>query len=163
MIRSSFLLLLTGAAVIAQPLEAVRVATKSFSRTVPLTGEFAPYQSVEVRARVNGFVERITVDRGSRVAQGQLLALLTAPEMEAQVAEARAKTGAAEAEVSEAKARLASADATWKRLKQAAATPGAISGNELEIAEQNVLAVRGAVVAAESARTAAQAAVSRRE
>jgi membrane fusion protein, multidrug efflux system len=159
MIRSSFLLLLTAAALHSQPLEAVRVITKSFSRTVPLTGEFTPYQSVEVRARVNGFVERITVDRGSAVTEGQLVAVLTAPEMEAQVAEAKAKSGAAEAVISEAKARLASFEATWKRLKEAAGTPGAISRNELDIAEQNVLGARGAVVAAESARTATQAAV----
>jgi membrane fusion protein, multidrug efflux system len=162
MIRNSVLFALLSAApgvCLAQDLEAVRVESRSLSRTIPVTGEFAPYQSVAIHARVNGFVERILVDRGNVVKEGELLAILSAPEMEAQVAESAAKAHAAQGVISEAKARLASLEATRKRLKQASATPGAISGNEVEIAEQNVEAAKGAVAAAEAAHGAAKAAV----
>ena len=158
-VQPAVFLALLAAAAAAQPLEAVRVAAKTLSRTIPVTGEFAPYQSVAIHARVNGFVETVHVDRGSTVAQGQLLATLSAPEMEAQVAESRSKAQAAQAAIAEAKARLASVEATWKRLREASATEGAISRNELDIAEQNVYAARGAVAAVEAARAAAQAAL----
>lgn len=156
--RFSGLLLLAGAA-LAQSPELVQVKAGNLSRNVPVTGEFAPYQSVDLHARVSGFVERITVDRGSVVNEGQLLATLSAPEMDAQLAEAQARAGAAEARVAEAKARLASAGAVAKRLKEASATPGAIAGSELETAEQAAEAARGQVRAAEAARKAALAAV----
>jgi RND family efflux transporter MFP subunit len=159
MIRSSILAMLFATGVTAQPVEAVRVVARGLNRTVPVTGEFAPYQAVSIYARVNGFVETVNVDRGSSVAQGQLLAILSAPEMEAQVAEARAKARAAEAAIAEAKARLASVEATWKRLQNASKTQGAISGNELDIAAQNVQAALGSVASAEAAQGAAQAAV----
>jgi len=142
-----------------QAIEVVRVASKPLSRTVLLTGDFLPYQSVDLHARVEGFVEKVLVDRGSLVKQGELLIVIAAPEMEAQLAEAQAKTKAIESQISEAKAKLTSAQSTYERMKAAAATPGAISGNELVTAEQAVEAAKGAVASADASRAAAQAAV----
>jgi pyruvate/2-oxoglutarate dehydrogenase complex dihydrolipoamide acyltransferase (E2) component len=51
-----------------------------------------------LHSRVTGFVERVYVDRGSAVKQGELLVELSAPEMTAQIAEAQAKLQAIEAE-----------------------------------------------------------------
>lgn len=51
-----------------------RVKASGVQRNVPLTGEFLPYQSVSIFARVNGYVEHVEVDRGTSVRQGQLLA-----------------------------------------------------------------------------------------
>ena len=50
-----------------------------------LPGEFQPFQSVSIHAKVRGYVDRVLVDRGSVVKQGQLLAELTAPEMQARI------------------------------------------------------------------------------
>lgn len=141
----------------AQNVQVVKVESKELSRTVLLTGEFLPFQTVDLHARVQGFVEKVLVDRGSIVKKGELLVTLSAPEMEAQVAEAEAKVRTAESAASGARAKLVAAESTYKRLKEASATEGAISGNELVIAEQSAEALRDTVRASESAITAAKA------
>jgi RND family efflux transporter MFP subunit len=144
----------------AQTVQVVKVQSKPLSRTIVLTGEFLPFQSVDLHARVQGFVEKVFVDRGSAVKQGALLAVLSAPEMEAQVAEAHAKVKAAESNASEARAKLTATENTFERLKKAAATPGAIAGNELLLAQQAVEAANGVVESAEAAVMAARASLS---
>ena len=75
----------------AQKLEAVRVIARPLDRTIALPGEFTPYLHVGIHAKVAGFVEKVEVDRGSLVKEGQLLATIVAPELNAQRAEAQAK------------------------------------------------------------------------
>ena len=72
----------------AQTTELVRVVSKPISRTIELPGEIQPFESVSIHAKVRGYVDRVLVDRGSAVKQGQSLVEITAPEMMAQVAEA---------------------------------------------------------------------------
>jgi membrane fusion protein (multidrug efflux system) len=120
----------------------VAVVARTGSRTIDLTGEIAPFLSVSLHARVPGYIERILVDRGSVVKQGDLLAELSAPELAAQIAEAQSKVLAAAAEALQADAQLAAAESTYNRLKTAAATPGAIAANELTLAEKQVDAAR---------------------
>ena len=83
---------------LAQTIELVPVVAKSVSRTIDLPGEFQPFLSVALHARVTGFVENVLVDRGSVVKQGDLLVELSAPEMKAQIAEAESKLQASEAD-----------------------------------------------------------------
>ena len=109
---------------------------------VDLPGEFLPFLSVSLHAKVPGYVERVLVDRGSVVKQGDLLVELTAPEMAAQIAEAESKVQAADADRLQAEAQLAAAQATYDRMKKAAETPGAIAGNEVIQAEKQVDAAR---------------------
>jgi len=63
------------------------VISKPVSRTVDLPAEIQPYLTVSLHAKVPGYVERMLVDRGSVVKQGDLLAELSGPEMTAQIAE----------------------------------------------------------------------------
>src|SRR5512141_1451940 len=70
-----------------QTRDLVPVVSKQTSRTADLPGEFLPFLSVSLHAKVPGYVERILVDRGSRGEGGQLLAELGAPEMAARIAE----------------------------------------------------------------------------
>ena len=98
-----------------------------------------------LHAKVAGYVERVLVDRGSVVKQGDLLVELSAPEMTAQIAEAESKVQAAEADRLQAEAQLAAAQSTYERLKKAAETPGAIAGNELVQAEKQVEAAQALV------------------
>ena len=123
----------------------VPVVSKAVSRTVDLPGEFQPFLSVSLHAKVPGYVERVLVDRGSVVKQGQLLVELSAPEMKAQIAEAESKVQAAESDRLQAEAQLAAAQSTYDRLKKAAETPGAIAGNELIQAEKQVEAAQALV------------------
>ncbi|MBX3234448.1 MAG: efflux RND transporter periplasmic adaptor subunit [Labilithrix sp.] len=107
----------------------VPVTMKTLDLVVPLEGELAPYERVAIYARANGFVQRVLVDRGTKVKQGQLLATLSAPELGAQRAEAEAK--------------LAGDTSTYERLKAASATPGAVAGHEVEVAEASMKADQG--------------------
>jgi RND family efflux transporter MFP subunit len=102
-------------------LETVVVQAQMLSTTVPLSGELTPYESVALFPRVQGFVEQIAVDRGSRVKAGQFLARLSAPELLSQRAEAASKAHADRS--------------TYERLRAASATPGAVSKHEIELAE----------------------------
>lgn len=139
--------------------ELVPVISKPISRMVDLPGEFLPFLSVSLHAKVPGYVERILVDRGSRVEDGQLLAELSAPEMAAQIAEGESKIQAIEADRLQSEAQLAAAQSTYDRLKKAAETPGAIAGNELIQTEKQVEAAQALVQSREQAKRAAQAAV----
>jgi membrane fusion protein, multidrug efflux system len=108
-----------------------RVVSQKLVKPMKLSGELIARRDVPLYARVQGFVEKVEVDRGSVVKQGQTLVQLVAPELEAQRHEAEAK--------------LASDLATYKRLKEAAATPGVVSGNEVEVSEKVVEADRARV------------------
>ena len=153
-------LLLFAGLVLAQPIavETVKVVAKPFERVRKLPGEFSPFQSVGLTARVNGYIESLNVDRGSAVRKGQLIATLSAPEMDAQIAEARSKLAVIQAQRDEAEAKLVSAQGIYDRLKKAAETPGAIAGNELQIAEKAVDAARNVVRSHERAMLTAEAA-----
>ena len=143
----------------AQTIELVPIVKKAVSRTIDIPGEFQPFMSVAVYARVPGYVENILVDRGSVVKQGDLLVALSAPEMKAQIAAAESKVQAAEADRLQAEGRLASLEATlsssqatlkaaqltYDRLKKASETPGVIAGNELDTALQSAEAQRAGI------------------
>src|SRR6185503_3614096 len=122
----------------AQSIELTPVISKPVSRVVELPGEFLPFLSVSLHAKLSGYVERILVDRGSAVKQGDLLVELSAPELQAQIAEAESKVPAAEAERLQAEAQVAALQSTYDRLKKAAETVGAVAGNELVQAEKQV-------------------------
>jgi membrane fusion protein (multidrug efflux system) len=141
------------------PVDVVAVQTKIIEREVRLTGEITPYLSVPIHAKVTGFVKKVNVDRGSLVKEGQTLATLEAPEMQAQIAEAESKVQAVELQKAEAEAKLASVQNTYDRLKAASATPGVVAGNDVVVAEKAVDAARANVRSYEGTLKAAQASV----
>lgn len=123
---------------LAQKIEFVSVTSKPVSRSVDLPGELQPFMSVTLHARVPGYVEKIAVDRGSTVKQGDVLVELSAPEMASRIAEAEARINASDADRSQAEAQLAATRSTYEKLKKASATEGAIAGNELEQVQQQI-------------------------
>jgi membrane fusion protein, multidrug efflux system len=143
----------------AQTGDLAPVVSEPVSRTVELPGEFLPFLSVSLHARVPGYVDRVLVDRGSIVKQGDLLIEMSAPEMAAQIAEAQSKVQAAEADRLQAEAQLAAAQSTYDRTKQAAETPGAIAGNEIIQAEKQVDAAKALLNSRLQAGRAAESAV----
>ncbi|HLK22643.1 MAG TPA: efflux RND transporter periplasmic adaptor subunit [Bryobacteraceae bacterium] len=157
--RLKLLILAAAFARIAWPQAAglVPVIAKPISKNVDLPGEILPYLSVSLHAKIPGYVERVLVDRGSVVKEGELLVELNAPELKAQIAEAESKANAAESERLQAEAQLAAAQSTSERLKEAAKTAGAVAANELLQAEKQVDAAQALVRARESSVKAAQA------
>ena len=151
--------LLCVGAMSAQTVDVVQVIAKKSERKVQLPGEFLPYQSVAVRAKVTGFVKQVLVDRGSVVKEGQLLATLVAPELTAQRAEAEAKVQSVESQRVEAEAKVVAAESTYDKLKSAAQTPGVVAGNDVILAQKAVDVPKAQVLAFEEAAKAARAAV----
>src|SRR5229473_2981422 len=156
---AAIIILCTVSSTFGQTVDAVRVISRPLDRKVELPGEFVPYLSVPVHAKIPGFVDKVEVDRGSVVKDGQLLATMIAPELNAQRAEAKAKVSAAESQKVEAEARVLAVQSTYERMKVASATPGVIAGNELVQAEKQVEVERAKVAAAESSIQAAQEAL----
>ncbi len=146
---------ITSATVPSVPV--VKVSQRAVNFAVSLPGELQPYEAVAVYPKVTGFVKSISVDRGSRVVEGQVLAQLEAPELVSQKSEAEAKLASAENQQTEAEAKLAKDQDSFQRLKVAAATPGVISENELEIAQKSVEADAARVVGLRNAVEAAKA------
>lgn len=156
---SGLLLIASGALGRAQTNGLAPVVSKPVSRTVDLPAEIWPYLSVSLHAKVAGYVDRVLVDRGSSVKEGELLINLTAPEMQAQIAEAQSRFQAAEADRLQAEAQLAAAQSTYERTQEAAKTPGAVAGNDLTLAQKQVEAAQALVNSRQRASAAAQAAV----
>lgn len=102
--------------------DVVKVVSQQLSSTERLPAELRPWQEVAVYPKVQGFVEHIDVDRGSIVRKGEILLQLSAPELLAQTAQAEAT--------------MVGDQATYERLLKASHTPGAVSANELELAQQ---------------------------
>ncbi|MDP2318272.1 MAG: efflux RND transporter periplasmic adaptor subunit [Acidobacteriota bacterium] len=140
-------------------LETTKVEAKALAKLATIPGDLTPYQSVNLTARVSGFVESVAVDRGSFVKRGQRLATIAAPELRAQHAEAEAKLQAVRAQEAEAEAKTVAAQSTYDRLKAASATPGVVSGHDVEMAERSLEAARAHLNALKGSGGAAAAAV----
>lgn len=137
------------------PVAAVTSDRPRLHSTLP--GELRPFNDVEVQARVEGFVTRVLVDRGSAVQAGDLLAVLEAPDLVARRAAAEQRYAAASAQRRQAEASLARDQGTLERLQGAAhAMDGAVAGNDLHIAEEAVAAGHADVAARAAAEAASQ-------
>ena len=132
------------------------VQSRAPSRTISLPAELAPFLQADIEARVPGYIEQVLVDRGSKVHRGQLLVVLSAPEMSAETAAAESNLHQAEADESQAEAQAAGVESTYARLQEASKTPGAIAGNELIQAEKQWDAAKSLVQSRKAAVRAGQ-------
>jgi RND family efflux transporter MFP subunit len=76
-----------------------------------LPGNIEPLYSAAIYARTEGYLERRNVDIGSRVKSGELLAVISSPEVDQQLLQARATLAQAQAALEQAKAALQQAKA----------------------------------------------------
>jgi len=79
--------------------------------SLSLPGNLEPMYSASVFARTNGYVEKRFVDIGTHVKAGQILALISTPEIDQQLNQARANVQEAAAAVEQSKAALQQAQA----------------------------------------------------
>jgi RND family efflux transporter MFP subunit len=151
----------------AANVQSARVAVAqrgNISRVLTLAGQFQPYQVVDVHPKVSGYMERINVDIGDIVHQGQTLAVLQVPELKAQLQAATFAMEQSREEITRAQHEIDRAEATYtalhaesERLKQAAATrPGLIAQQELDNAQAQDLSAQAQVDAAKAAMAAAK-------
>src|SRR5262249_30684638 len=71
------------------PVQTTRATVRDVARVISLPGDILAMDEATLYAEVPGTLERIFVDRGDRVLAGQLLAVIRAPELEADHSQAR--------------------------------------------------------------------------
>jgi membrane fusion protein, multidrug efflux system len=82
-----------------QRVDVIMVSAGASTRPLALPGEAAAWYESTIYARVNGYVAKWFTDIGDHVHQGQALALLETPELDADLKAAMAELSAAEAQV----------------------------------------------------------------
>jgi multidrug efflux pump subunit AcrA (membrane-fusion protein) len=93
----------------------VQGATSAAGLVVP--GTTIPLTEAYVYARANGYLRKRYVDIGDHVREGQLLATIDAPDLDAQVAQARQQVAQAEQQLEQQKSQLALATVTVQRYR----------------------------------------------
>jgi RND family efflux transporter MFP subunit len=155
------------------PAVVVALATRGpLANSITLSGEFRPFQEVDVHAKVAGFIRTIYVDVGDHVKSAQVLAVLEVPELNAEVMGAKADIRRSEDAIHRAQSELRRSEsgysayhAAYTRLEQASeARPGLIAAQELDDsqakdkeAEAQVESSRAALAEAQSQLSAAHA------
>lgn len=123
--------------------ETVSIQKSNPRVTLKLAGELRADQETELYAKVNSYVQQINVDIGSTVNVGQVLMVLDAPEIQAQLATAKSKLTAQEAIYIATKA-------NYDRMFEANETEGAIAKDALDQITAKKLADQAQVSAARS-------------
>jgi membrane fusion protein, multidrug efflux system len=134
----------------------VLVVLKKLQTTIALPAQLTPYEQVDIYPKVTGFVQTVTVDRGSHVQRGQILVRLTAPELVSQRSQAEAAVLAAQSQLATAQAKLTSDNGTYLHMVAASKTPGVLAENDVVVAGQVVSSDKGLVDAAEQNIAAAR-------
>ena len=135
---------------------AVKVVRMDLHNSVTLTAEFEPYYEVDVMAKEAGYIRHMLVDIGDRVKQGQLLATLEIPELQADLAKAKADVQTAGAERSVAQGDLQRAEAaaqiaqlSYTRIRDVSRKePGLVPLQEVDVAHAHNLEAQAQVSAA---------------
>src|SRR5580698_75528 len=149
----------------APPVVSTATAHTAFiANQLTVAGVFQPFQEIDVHGKVSGYIRHIYVDIGDRVKQGQTLAVLEVPELQAEVAGAQSGITQTEQniqrlqqEVAREQAGYAAVHAGYLRLKQASdQQPGLVAAQELEDALAKDQAAAAQVEAAKSAVAASQ-------
>ncbi|MFI5314150.1 MAG: efflux RND transporter periplasmic adaptor subunit [Myxococcota bacterium] len=90
----------------ARPRVAVSAPQPAPPSDLNLPGSTLPFQQATLYARVSGYLERRLVDIGDEVKAGQLLAVISAPELDQQLAQAQADLARAKADLEFARSSL---------------------------------------------------------
>src|SRR6202040_1341295 len=84
----------------------VKVTRQNLSNELEIASEFLPFQEIDVYAKVSGYIQKLYVDWGTHVKQGQLLAVLEIPELQQQLTQDEASVRRSEDELERAREEL---------------------------------------------------------
>ena len=141
-----------------------KVTRNNLQRTITLSSELVPFQDIDVYAKESGYVKKLYVDYGSRVKEGQPMAILEIPELEAQLQEDQGDLKSATDEVARAQHMLKSYQAMYKAIDLEytrlngvfESKPGLVARQEVDDAQGKDLAAASQVDAGQAALEAAQ-------
>jgi multidrug efflux pump subunit AcrA (membrane-fusion protein) len=98
-------------------IEVVKVTRAQNKAGLVLPGTTTPLTESSVYARANGYLKKRYVDIGDHVYKGQLLAIIDAPDLDAQVAQARQQLNQAESQLAQQETQLALTKVTVDRYR----------------------------------------------
>ncbi len=154
----------------------VKVQRKSLASTLEISSEFQPFQEIDVFAKVSGYVQKLYIDYGTHVKQGQLLAVLEIPELQQQILQDEASARRADQDVSRAREEQSRAQSaydvahvTYTRLADVQKNrPELVAQQEIDVAQgkdleasAGVSSAKDSLAAAEQALLAARAALAK--
>jgi|HubBroStandDraft_6_1064221.scaffolds.fasta_scaffold02243_5 RND family efflux transporter MFP subunit len=148
----------------AVPAAVAGVERRTIANTLTISGEFKPFQDVDVHAKVAGYIKKIYVDVGDHVKDGQTLAVLEVPELAAQLAgtdaavrKSREEIRRAQSDIERAQSVQSAAHSAYTRLKQAAdSRAGLVAQQELDDSQAKDLESQAQVASAQAELSAAQ-------
>lgn len=143
----------------SSPTVSVALVQKQHLQTsLTLSSELVPFQEIDVYAKEAGYIKQLLVDYGTRVHQGQLMAVLEIPELQAQLEQDEAAIKAASDQVMrtgqdvhgfEAQAKVA--HLIYARLNSVAESkPGLVAQQEVDDAQGKDLSSQAQFEAAKS-------------
>src|ERR1700683_3511356 len=91
----------------------VKVARGNIADNLEIASEFQPFQEVDVYAKVSGYIQKLYVDYGTHVKQGQLMAVLEIPELQQQVQQDEASMHRSEQELTRSREDLNRAQSAY--------------------------------------------------
>jgi RND family efflux transporter MFP subunit len=112
------------------PVDVVIAKAATVGQDLVLPGETAAWYETTLYARVNGYVASWQVDIGDQVKKGQVLATIETPELNAELAAAKAQLQSSQAQVEARKAEAAFAKTTNERWRDS--PKGVVSEQERE-------------------------------
>jgi RND family efflux transporter MFP subunit len=119
-----------AAATAAPAVDVVVVRNGAATGTLTLPGETAAWYESTIYARVDGYVSKWLVDIGDHVKTGQVLAIIDTPELDAELAAAKAKLEVARSQVKVKQADAVFAQSTYERWRDS--PKGVVSEQERE-------------------------------
>ncbi|RYE82644.1 MAG: efflux RND transporter periplasmic adaptor subunit, partial [Myxococcales bacterium] len=140
--------------------QVVAPKAKPGDRSLTLPGSVQALEQTVLYPRANGYLRKWNVDIGDRVAEGAVLAEIDTPEIDQQLAQARAQQLQASAQLMQVKANRNLAQTNQDRYRDLAAK-GVASQQEFEQRQAQLLVEEANVKAAEANITAQQANVRR--
>lgn len=153
----------------AREVGVVAVARKNLQSTLVVSSELVPFQQIDVYAKEAGFVKQLSVDYGTHVKAGQILAVLEIPELELQLQEDQAEINDAQGQVDREGKELDRVEAQhnvthlqFTRLDDVAKSrPGLVAQQEVDDWKAKDLGSEAQVEAARSALASAQSQLAR--
>ncbi|MFZ0579717.1 MAG: efflux RND transporter periplasmic adaptor subunit [Candidatus Acidiferrales bacterium] len=140
----------------------VKVERHNLSNILEIASEFLPYQEVDVYAKVSGYIQKLYVDWGTHVKQGELLAVLEIPELQQQLQQDEASVRRSEQDVaraheeqSRAESAYSVAHITYTRLADVQKSrPELVAQQEIDVAQGKDLEANAGVSSAKDALAA---------
>ena len=141
-----------------------KAVKRTLGRQITVSSELVPFQEIDVYAKESGYVRTLSVDYGSRVKAGQVMAVLEIPELQAQLDVDRADIKAIsnqvvrnQHEISRYQAQYQVLHLEYKRLKAVFENqPGIVAQQEVDDAQGKDLASAAQVDAGQAALEASE-------